>query len=627
MLTNKLRIALAFTMALGIPAGEARAGRGGFSGGGGGGGAGAGAGRSGGGNFAASSNLSIAGRGLAPSGGLSGSQFGNSGVQSFHAPTFSTPSATNFGGSSSLGNFNNSRMGSSPTTFNTGSNLGLGNRTTLGTNNLPGGVRTPTGTNAFELNKNTQLGTNNPGLNKNTQLGTNNAGLNKNTQLGTNNLSLNKNTQLGNNALKGNTLPGGGNLLTNAKPGSTNLSKLNNVNNITNINNINNINNVNKFNNFNNVNNFNKWGGGNPYWGFHQNWMHGYWNGNYNNWGWGWGGFGAGFVTGVATWGLGSALFNWGYSPYYNPYYYPPTVVVQQPIIVQQQPVAAQVYDYSQPINTQATMPEPTAADAAVASFASAREAFKAGDYAQALNLTDQALSKMPNDAALHEFRALVFFAMKQYDQAASPLYAVLSVGPGWDWTTMVGLYPNVDVYTEQLRALEAYSQEHPQSSAAHFDLAYQYMTQGHAESAAAQFKQVAQLQPDDKLSSQLAAQLTKPADGAANAQQAAAAPAAPASSVAVPAGNIVGTWTASPAQGTSIALTVNADGTFVWKVTDKGQTRQLAGEETFGNDMLTLAQKDGTPMVGKVTWQDASHFTFQAAGGGPSDPGLSFSR
>jgi hypothetical protein len=31
----------------------------------------------------------------------------------------------------------------------------------------------------------------------------------------------------------------------------------------------------------------------------------------------------------------------------------------------------------------------------------------------------------------------------------------VLSVGPGWDWTTLIGLYPSIDVYTTQLRALE----------------------------------------------------------------------------------------------------------------------------------------------------------------------------
>ena len=39
-------------------------------------------------------------------------------------------------------------------------------------------------------------------------------------------------------------------------------------------------------------------------------------------------------------------------------------------------------------------------------------------------------------------------FALGQYDEAAVPMYTVLSNGPGWDWTTLAGLYPSVDVYT-----------------------------------------------------------------------------------------------------------------------------------------------------------------------------------
>lgn len=82
-----------------------------------------------------------------------------------------------------------------------------------------------------------------------------------------------------------------------------------------------------------------------------------------------------------------------------------------------------------------------------------ARNAFYSGDYARALSSLDAALSKTPSDVVLHEFRALCLFALHKYKEAAGTLYAVLSVGPGWDWTTMSGLYSNVDVYTEQLRA------------------------------------------------------------------------------------------------------------------------------------------------------------------------------
>ena len=59
----------------------------------------------------------------------------------------------------------------------------------------------------------------------------------------------------------------------------------------------------------------------------------------------------------------------------------------------------------------------------------------------------------MPNDPTLHEFRRLVLFALDRYDEAAAALYAVLSVGPGWDWTTLISLYGDPETYTQQLRA------------------------------------------------------------------------------------------------------------------------------------------------------------------------------
>src|SRR5262249_18217352 len=134
-----------------------------------------------------------------------------------------------------------------------------------------------------------------------------------------------------------------------------------------------------------------------------------------------------------------------------------------------------------------------------------------AGDYVTALRRTDEAIQTLPNDATLHEFRALALFALQKYDQASVPLYAVLSVGPGWDWTTLVGLYPGVDVYTQQLRALEQYARANPKSSSARFLLAYHYLTQGHNEAAASEFRQVQTLAPGDALSAQLLKQLSPP--------------------------------------------------------------------------------------------------------------------
>src|SRR4029077_3031087 len=148
-----------------------------------------------------------------------------------------------------------------------------------------------------------------------------------------------------------------------------------------------------------------------------------------------------------------------------------------------------------------------------------ARDAFKQEDFTRALDLTDQALRQSPNDPTLHEFRALTLFALKRYDEAAAALYAVLSVGPGWDWTTLISLYNNPETYTQQLRALESLCTQNPEWAASRFVLAYHYLTQGHPEAALTQLKAVVALQPKDQLSAQLVQQLEQPQKSASDTQ------------------------------------------------------------------------------------------------------------
>ena len=250
----------------------------------------------------------------------------------------------------------------------------------------------------------------------------------------------------------------------------------------------------------------------------------------------------------MTAWALGSSFYNWGYASYANPYY--AETAVAQPIVIEQTvaggelqtvTVPAYTYDYSQPIDTQSAPPPEEVASPAVAKFDSARAAFGTGDYAGALKLTDEALKVLPNDATLHEFRALVLFAVGKYDLAAGPLYAVLSVGPGWDWTTMASLYPNIDVYTSQLRKLEAFVAANPNSTAGRFVLAYHYLTQGNTEVAVSQLKQVVALAPQDTLSAQLVKQFSPPSEptgtpAPSTAPEPAAAPAKQ--------GNLAGNWT-----------------------------------------------------------------------------------
>ncbi len=229
----------------------------------------------------------------------------------------------------------------------------------------------------------------------------------------------------------------------------------------------------------------------------------------------------------------------------------------------------------------------------------------------------------MPNDRSLHEFLALVYFAQGKYDQAAEPLYAVLTVGPGWDWTTLSGIYTNVDNCICQLRALEASVKANPDSAHAHFVLAYHYLAQGHVENAVGQLKSVVRIQPGDTLSAQIIAYYL-PSDGAPPAS------AAPSSGDTVVAGKLAGSWTAEPAKDAKITLVIQDGGAFRWVVSGAGkQPTTIAGASTLTEGVLTLAAKgtqDGA-LAGKVDWQDADHFTFRLVSAPPTDPGLKFAR
>ncbi len=182
---------------------------------------------------------------------------------------------------------------------------------------------------------------------------------------------------------------------------------------------------------------------------------------------------------------------DWGYPVYQNPYY----VTIDNSVV-----------DYSQPL---AEPTDDAVSEPGMQYFDSARAAFKQGDYNRALQLVDSALVTMPLDSVLHEFRALILFAQGKYREAASVMHPVLLAGPGWNWSTLLGLYPDVEVYTAQLRALEQYRNEHKQSAETRFLLAYQYLTCGHQDAAIKELKKVVALQPSDQLSRRLLEQLT----------------------------------------------------------------------------------------------------------------------
>lgn len=302
-----------------------------------------------------------------------------------------------------------------------------------------------------------------------------------------------------------------------------------------------------------------------------------------------------------------------GYMPYANPYYSTPMF-------------ASVGYDYSRPIDTTIAPPEDSVAAPAVASFDAARDSFKQGAYDRALQQAGDALAKTPNDSDIHEFRGLCLFALRRYDESAAALYGVLSVGPGWDWTTLVGLYPDVETYTGQLRSLEGYCVANPGSASGRFVLAYQYLSEGQPDAAAGILRQLVALKPDDTLSAKLLRQLEPPKDAPAASPDGAVLP-APADSPPPTGAEIAGTWVARPAAGTTIALSIQPGGDFTWNVEQGGRSQQFAGASTYGSGLLTLARTGGPALVGRVSWTDRDHMTFRIVGDGPDDPGLAFAR
>jgi tetratricopeptide (TPR) repeat protein len=197
-----------------------------------------------------------------------------------------------------------------------------------------------------------------------------------------------------------------------------------------------------------------------------------------------------------------------------------PAPSVAQTVIAYPPPPDQQLLDSGEALPT-TEPPPPDTKDETVAQankeFDAAREVFKAGDYAKAQKLVEKAIALLPSDATLHEFRALTLFAQGRYKEAAATLYAVLAAGPGWDWQTMKGLYPDEDTYTRQLRALEEHVRKNPNSGEAHFALAYQYLVLGVKDEAVKQLKETVRVQPQDKLSAALLKALTTPPTTAAS--------------------------------------------------------------------------------------------------------------
>jgi tetratricopeptide (TPR) repeat protein len=254
-----------------------------------------------------------------------------------------------------------------------------------------------------------------------------------------------------------------------------------------------------------------------------------------------------------------------------------------------------------------------------------ARDAFKTGDYAAALDLTDAALKDVPGDPAVHEFKALVLFARGEYERAAAVLHAVLAVTPGMDWTTLSGLYPDVETYTAQLRALEDRCQKDPKAAAPHLVLAYHYLVAGHTDEAAAQLKAVLASEPGDRVARRLLTSLT--ATPPASSEPSRTAPGGDRAAGSPPSVDLVGRWKGDRDRST-FDLSLDERGRFLWQAAPQGRAKAtVSGDYALLGDTLVLKPGDRSPLCAHLTPLTPDSFQFKPAGDDPGDPGLVFRR
>ena len=323
-------------------------------------------------------------------------------------------------------------------------------------------------------------------------------------------------------------------------------------------------------------------------------------------------------IVGATLWGMNRVGYQFGYQDYYNPY-------AGDPIVV-----GGTTIDYSQPLcQPIADGEEGGPQDQEPRMFVLARQAFMQGNYPVALSDVNAALKDAPQDTTMHEFRALVLFAMGEYKQAAAPLNAVVAVGPGLDWTSLRALYPDAATYTRQYRALEKYVTDNPKDAAAHFVLGYHYVTLGHNSHALTEFRQAADLAPKDAVARQMVAMLSKgePKDDPAEADQEKPIETAAGAKTTISLEQFTGTWTAKRDKE-SFTLVMTQDDHFTWThVAADGKKTEIKGVYAIKDGALALEPDTGGVMLANVSFKGDRDMNFRMVTDDDKDPGLSFSK
>jgi tetratricopeptide (TPR) repeat protein len=343
---------------------------------------------------------------------------------------------------------------------------------------------------------------------------------------------------------------------------------------------------------------------------WHGGWYWGHAGGYWGSWDHLWDEYPVAAAMGVTSWAANALGSTFGCGDYSNPYY-----------------EEGQTYSYSEPIVSAPVEPvapgqtlPPGVSQEALDKFDQARAAFFEGDYAKALKLTDEAITKMPQDAVLHEFRSLALFALKRYTESAAAIHAVLAVGPGWDAKTLASLYPDIDIYTGHLRALEGTRNDNPKDAAVRFLTGYHYLTCGYSNEALEEFREAAKLKPQDSVCASLVATLS-PKDAKPEAVQAGAAP------KPVPPDTVVGAWSAAGKRTEKYTMDLKKDGSFTWAYSRGSKKEEVKGVYSVEGNVLAMEPDSGGVLLAELTQKSPDNLQFQMIGNAKNDPGIDFRR
>lgn len=338
-------------------------------------------------------------------------------------------------------------------------------------------------------------------------------------------------------------------------------------------------------------------------------WYHGCWHWHWSS------------DRGVVPWYVYSSLaFRYGYWTFVNPFWVTPAV----------QPVA--YLNYSQPVTvvapqwvTDEELSESAAPleravnEQAMAQLEAARTAFRHRNYREAQRLVEAALAAAPEEAVLHEFRALVLFALGQYGEAAAALYSLLAVHPGWNWTTLSSMYGDIGDYQRQIQALNAARQAQPDAANLQFLYAYHMLTLGKPDDAKAALLLARKGLPEDPLVNQMLLAL---GESPSPAQE--SPPPPKAADVEL---DLKGLWKAERSGGRAVYLRFDDQGQFQWDSLGGPEKDTFTGAFAVDGANLTLERTDGGALVGQVIPQSEKSFLFRLIGTPPQDPGMRFER